>query len=168
MSITYNTYVGPYVRCAVEFKDVIDLKKGCVNAECPNHKLDRFVSGKFCMVCGSPIGDVPYTERKEAVDRWEVSEEIDQRFSDPGGDGYYRWVEENKAHLWLPNIDAGIPRNGHLESQEVFALADIQAADIQTETEQFTTFFAAELALLRSRYGEAAVSIHWGIIQHYY
>lgn len=168
MGISYKTYVGPYVRCVVEFKDVEKTRRACPNTACKSYGETRFAQGEFCAKCGTPIGDVSYTERIEAVDRWEVSEEIDQHLCDPGGDGYIRWVEANKAHLWKPNIDAGIARDGHLESRVDFALSEIQAAEIQTEIERFTQFFAQELAHFRSRYGADVVSIHWGVIQDYY
>src|SRR5688572_1944218 len=104
MGISYETYVGPYVRCEVAKIDIAKTKRACPNTACKRYGKDGHGGHSFCAVCGTAIADIAYIEQGMAVDKWEVSEEIDERFSYPGGDGYYRWVEANSAHLWLPNV----------------------------------------------------------------
>jgi hypothetical protein len=168
MGISYKTYVGPYVRCAIEFKDDPRIKEACPNRKCKNYGQGWHTRGPFCEMCGSAIADMPYTERIESVHDSEIVDEINERLCSPSGDGYLRWIEEGCAHLWKPNVTTPW-RKGRLEAQEDFALIDFETlSEPAQECKDFIIFFQAELAVLRKHYGEAAVSVRWGIIQDYY
>lgn len=163
MSIDYSTYVGPYVRCAVERVPVKNLKIACLNVACKNH--ERYHNGHtFCPVCGSKIGTVEHTEIEDAIDQWDVREEIDEALCNPGGDEYLRWIEANSAHLWMPN-QAMPGRDPRLESREPFSLAEITAKQLDTEITQFQITFEDALRELKERYGN--LTLHWGVIQDY-
>jgi hypothetical protein len=165
MSYTYDTYVGPYARCAVERVPTTKLQIACLNAQCKNH--ERYHDGhSFCPRCGSKIGTVEHTELDFAIDAYDVSEEIDEALCNPGGDEYMRWTEANSAHLWIPN--RGMPgRDPHLESREPFSLAEITSDMVDKERATFLAMFEDEIAILIARYGAGRVAIHWGVIQHY-
>src|SRR6266581_1239600 len=130
MSFTYDTYVGPYARCAVARAPITKLRIACLNETCKNHERDMRV--KFCELCGSQTGTVSHAEMRDAVDQWEVQEEIDEALCSPGGDGYMNWTRANGAHLWKPNQH--MPgRDPHLESREDFALFEITSQQIDAE-----------------------------------
>lgn len=162
MSFSYSTYVGPYAVCAVGRRTTTEAWRSCPNAGCPNY--GTHMPPGFCPHCGAPVDDTAFPVVVDAVDDDEVRKYIDERLATPSGDAYHDWARENSAHLWLPNVgDIG----RHLDSREAFGLHRIQPADIHNETHAFEGYFAAELAHLRTAYGEAAVSVRWGVIQDY-
>lgn len=164
MSISYQTYIGPYVRCAVGVEESVEQIRACTNPACPDHK--HHVSSAFCHLCGSPVGDVPYRTVKDAVDDWAVREEISDRLATASGDGYSKWGRENHAHIWLPNVT--VPwRDCHLEERADFVLVEILPGQREDELAQFRSWFANELKVLRQHYGATHVLIHWGIVQDY-
>lgn len=165
MSISYETYVGPYVRCAVGTKEEKQAYISCPNAECPNHGMA--LRTPYCEKCGAKVQSLTRTFTAEAVDAWDVREKIDDRLTIPGGDAHMTWCEENHAHLWMPNVPTPW-RDGHLEERADFFLQEIQIGEPAGEMLAFADFFAPELTTLRATYGVNAVSIHWGIIQYYF
>lgn len=162
MSFGYNTYVGPYVRCAVEMVDVTETRKTCSNLACST--FGHYDDNAFCSECGAPVRELPFSKRDHAVDSWDVSEAINERLTTAHGDAYERWSIDNSAHLWKPNT-GGIGR--HLDSRADFYLAEITPAELMREVARFTEHFSTDLDTLRQHYGAAAVSIHWGVIQDY-
>lgn len=165
MSISYETYVGPYARCANGTKEENQQYISCPNADCENHQ--KALRTPYCEKCGTKVQSLTRTFTAEAVDAWDVGEKIDDRLTTPGDDAHMTWSEENHAHLWMPNVSTPW-RNGHLEERADFFLQEIQLGDCATEISAFADFFAPELTALRAAYGANAVSIHWGIIQYYY
>lgn len=57
MSISYSTYVGPYVRCEVRQIEAQRLHSTCPNAGCANYGTD--VRTKFCGRCGARVESLP-------------------------------------------------------------------------------------------------------------
>lgn len=167
MSITYRTYVGPYVRCAVETVEVEKQRRACTNVECQNHKRDIWApEASHCHLCGSPLGDVAYREREDAVREWDVIEAIQERLTPAFGDAYLNWSREHHAHIYVVNIPT-TGRDYHLEECTDFALAEITPLQIIEELTLFEVHFAEDLLTLRKMYGMAAVSTHWGVLQDY-
>lgn len=164
MSIDYSTYVGPYVRCAVGTKKERASRQTCPNVACPN--MGAHLKG-FCPLCGSAIAEVPYTYLVSAVDTYDLQEAIHERLTDANGDAYHEWVRENAAHLWKPNVAWASLRDPHLDSRTDFNLQDITADLVRAELAQFEVFFADDLATFRTAYGEASVTVRWGVIQDY-
>lgn len=164
MSTDYRTYVGPYARCAVARVPVTRLQITCPNTVCKNH--GEGLRTPFCDLCGTRVESLPQTGSAQAVDRWDVREEINEALAGAGGDAYWRWSESNGIHLWMPNLK--MPgRRPHLEDRTDFALFEITEGQIATEILQFQITFEDALTVLRERYGADAVTLHWGIIQDY-
>lgn len=165
MSISYHTYVGPYVRCRVAFVDMPSYQVGCPNAKCP--RFARPSSGdRHCRHCGAPIERVTVTEQRAAVDAWALVDAIGQTLTNASGDAAADWSREQGAHLWYANVETE-GRDFHLETPEDFFVCEIAPGQIQAEIAAFEQQFASELALFRERYGVDAVSVRWGIIQDY-
>lgn len=162
MGIDYSTYIGPYVVCAVQRHTTTDTWRSCPLVACVNY--GKYMQPGFCPHCGTQIMDVAFPVVKDTVDDGDIREQIDERLATASGDDYQEWARANSAHLWMPNT-GGIGR--HLDSREAFSLHRITATDIHNETHAFEGYFAAELAQLRAAYGEAAVSVRWGVIQDY-
>lgn len=165
MSITYSTYVGPYVRCGVGQIERAETRRACTNVTCENHRRTIWApEALHCHCCGAPIGDVAYTVTVDAISDWDVRDALQDRLATPGGDGFIDWSREQGAHIWIPNIgDIG----HHLEEHADFNLAEITAVSMQEELDAFAVAFQLDLNLLRQIYGREAVSVHWGIIQDY-
>lgn len=164
MSIDYRTYVGPYVRCAVGTKQIQALRIACPNAECLNHT--RGLRASYCDLCGARVGNIEHTVTVDAVDVWDMRETIDDALTTPSGDAYMRWVEAERAHLWIPN--RAMPgRDPHLESHIDFALSEIMPTRVQAELGGFRRQFQNEILQLIAAYGGDAVTLHWGIVQDY-
>lgn len=84
MGISYQTYVGPYIRCSVGQAQTTATRNACTNSNCTMHT--RECRSSFCGVCGSPIGTVEYPVTKAAIDQWEVIEELNERLTNPSGE----------------------------------------------------------------------------------
>ena len=91
---------------------------------------------------------------------------MEERLTDPSGDGYDTWMRANLAQLWIPNIRTPW-RSGRLEERVDFALVPITAEQIVSEQAAFQSFFYAELDTLIVRYGADNVRVEWGVIQDY-
>lgn len=163
MSIDYGIYVGPYVRCVTEQVEATKERRACTNVKCEK-QLGGVGDYVFCPRCGSPVGLVPYVEKADAVDQWEVRESFNDELADPSGDGYLKWARENGAHLWVPNTITPW-RDCHLEAHSDFNLVEITARQVSQELTAFATQFATEIGILHERYSR--VTVHWGIIQDY-
>ena len=162
MSIDYSTYVGPYVRCAVERVPVTRMQITCPTKTCDNH--GKSMRQPFCSLCGVKVASLPHTEEDFAIDHWDISEEINEALHTPSGDEYYRWSIANATHLWLPNLP--MPgRSPYLDSRADFALFDIAESQRNAEILQFQITFGDAIAHLKKRYG--AISFHWGVVQYY-
>lgn len=164
VSIDYSTYVGPYVVCAVNLWGVSRSRRSCPNPTCKNH--GAYMPAGFCPTCGTAVSDVRFSEQEFAVDDDDLREQIDERLVTAHGGAYAEWTHTNSAHLWKPNVAWASLRDPHLDRTD-FNLQDITADLVQAELAQFESFFAPELAQLRTAYGEAAVSVRWGVIQDY-
>lgn len=164
MSITYSTYVGPYVRCVITLVEQKSLYLGCANPACEYHR--KRLTTKFCQACGKLIESLTLVEIVPSVDQWDVSEELDQKLSSPTGDEYDNWMRANLTQLWLPNWRTPW-RDGRLEEREDFALVPIATEQIANEVRAFQEFFATELAALVVQYGAGHVRMEWGVIQDY-
>lgn len=165
MSISYSTYVGPYVRCTVGTTETTEQIRGCTNRGCPNHQ-HHFRQDAYCNLCGSLIGNVPHSIVRDAVDSWSLRDAINEQLVTASGDGYFDWGREGHAHIWVPNVD--VPwRDCHLEERVDFSLVEIKAEQVSTEIDAFSMRFRHELEIFRQNYGADAVSICWGIVQDY-
>jgi len=165
MSISYHTYIGPYVQCRVAFVDTPSYQVGCPNAGCPRY-VQPSDGGRYCRHCGALIERVATTEQRAAVDTWALVDVIGQTLTNASGDAAADWSREQGAHLWYANVATG-GREYHLETPEDFFVCEIAAGQIQAEIAAFEQQFASELALFRERYGADAVGVRWGIIQDY-
>lgn len=165
MTISYHTYIGPYVRCRVAYVDTPSYQVGCPNTNCPRYA--RPSSGdRHCRLCGAGIERVAITERRAAVDAWALVDVIGQTLTNASGDAVAGWSEEHGAHLWYANVETA-GRDYHLNTPEDFFVCEIAAGQIQEEVAAFERQFAGELDIFRTHYGPDAVSVHWGIIQDY-
>ena len=99
MSISYRTYIGPYVECVAPLVDVTRTRRVCTNPQCASHARALPASEAFCSRCGSPVGNVPYTEREFAVLPYNVADAVDGRLYNPMGDAYYEWSRAQQRHL---------------------------------------------------------------------
>lgn len=165
MSINYHTYVGPYVRCRVNYIDAPSYQIGCPNTGCPRYARPSG-GDKHCRYCGAVIERVPTTERRPTVDAWMLIDAIGNTLTNASGDAAAEWSEEHSAHLWKANEETE-RRGYHLETPEDFYICEITAEQIREELEAFSQQFVGELEIFRSHYGADAVTIHWGIIQDY-
>lgn len=163
MGFSYNTYVGPFVRCPITQVERQSLRSpACTNPACVNHH--RFTQGQFCSLCGSRTGDVKYTELQDSVDDWEIFEAVNEVLTPAHGDAAATWMSRNGVHLWKPNVSRGDLAAGHLDDAD-FAVTEITPERIAVEVEEFARVFATEIAILRERYG--AAEVRWGVIQDY-
>jgi hypothetical protein len=167
MSISYRTYVGPYVRCTVETIEVEKQRRACTNVACAMHKSNIWsIEAKHCHLCGSAIRDVTYLERGDAVNDWDVMEAVEERLSPAFGAAYAKWSVEHRAHIYVANVTTE-GRDCHLEERQDFALVEITPLGIIEELTRFKVQFADELLTMRKMYGISAVSLHWGVLQDY-
>jgi hypothetical protein len=152
MSIDYSIYIGPFVRCKVEKKEVEKERRTCPHKNCRNH--DKRISTAFCSFCGSKIEEVKYKEEADAVNWGEVSEKIKDTLVCP--------IHKNGEHIWIGNR---IDDQCHLsyDPTELESGYDV-CQDWMSEVRSFVAFYVEEIRVLRQEYGETDVVVLWGII----
>src|ERR1700734_227587 len=101
MGVDYFTHCGTYVECKVKKTTGAVEKQRCSNTSCDRHKVkywpDRY---KFCTECGQAIETVNVTVEVDAVDSWELQEDLDGDLWQPFGD-YEEKLREQGLHIWI-------------------------------------------------------------------
>jgi hypothetical protein len=161
-------YVGPYYacRCALITREV-EGAPVCPNAQCPNYQKSRYHNGEYCNRCGTRRIGTTRVVQEPAVDYTTVAEDLHERITRPLGDGYYYHALKGFDHIWIANIAVvGVARDFGIDPDDFSVLSITESARFN-EVAAFDAQFTAEREVLHRHYGEANVSVGWGIIQHY-
>ena len=162
MSVSYRTYIGAYVRCAVTQSPQTERVETCPTVQCQNHMTP--LSTSYCALCGTKRSSLHYSVMRDVIDEYELADSIQERLVVLSGDAYEHWSHSHGIHIWLPNIgNIGIV----LDEDDPFLEAEIDAQRIDSDLRTFAAFFAQEIAHFTSAYGSSAVRIHWGVIRDY-
>jgi hypothetical protein len=169
MGVTRTTYCGPYVECKVSKTTPTFEKWRCSNPACEQHTIDsHHYEVKFCSKCGSAFKIVEVAEEVDAVNRWELEEEIEAALGQPFGAFEFELKAQGR-HIWVGNKDpediGDKPIRSSFVCNEEESLTELQAADIDSQLKQFHRIYDEELKRLRSAYGPANVQVKWGIVR---
>lgn len=168
MSMSYSSYLGPYVRCKTHKVVSKQQKKRCSNKKCPEFKhFDSFSKAKFCGVCGSPIETFEIDVSVPNIQSDDVRLNLlNEALCEPAGDSFYFWMEKNDVHIWLANrlVATAKGRQRYIIDSEEISLTPVSPESLQGEIKDFQSFYEKELVILRQEYGEENVEIQWGLI----
>lgn len=161
MGVSYYTYLGPYIEARNSQEDVIKQRRSCTNVKCKrrgDHIYDQAV--KFCDQCGTAIGDVTYKEAAPKVSAWEIAEE--NKLSVMSTE-YVNEVPKG-TDIFVGNIRS----DGRKFSQNAreSRMVEVTAQLIVDETVAFIKQYETGIAALKAAYGEANVSVKWGLVQY--
>jgi len=162
------TYCGPYVKCKVQKTTFTYKERVCSNPKCDQHGDPcTQTHDKFCSECGSAIQEVDVEQQGDAIDPYELAEDLKLELCPT----FHAYAEERSAegvHIWSGNN----PRKGtknrparpfYIDDEEN-SLTELRAEDIESELADFAKGYAKELALLRKHYGQANVTLKWGLL----
>lgn len=166
MGLDYTVHLGPYVVCKFTMKLQTSKIRSCPNDVCSQHKQLCWDSNKkFCVQCGRPISMVEVMDVVPSVDTDVVQQEFKERLCLVGGDDFYKWMKDNKSHIWISNA---IPPKG--SRQETFdptsgmELVEVNLDLITEEVFQFVKLHVEDLEVLRKHYGDGNVKVRWGLL----
>lgn len=167
MRIMHFTLCGPYVECRVEKTSTTFQRRTCPNTCCEQHLNERFGRcDKFCPTCGSAIVEISVEQEVDAVDPWELEEDLDLAMAQPFGD-HAEKLSEQGLHIWVGGIAKDCANDefyaGDDEDEE--SLREVRPADIESDLKEFSRRYRKELKRLRAAYGDGKVTVKWGIIQ---
>lgn len=161
MGLDYNTYVGPYVECRFEDKEIIEARRTCTNRECNIHsRLVWDEKTKFCSQCGAAIAPVDFKKIVPAVNDAELQDgELKNNLRTPCGDQIRDYQQKNHVHLWLSNLrSCGIS----IEYYET-SIHEITSNMLDEQIKAFKKQFGKALIVLAKHYGEDNMTFKYGI-----
>lgn len=164
MSVSRNTYLGPYFRCRTRTETVTTTVAACPNATCSRHGI-AIRSAPFCSECGTPIErHFPTDKERTLPDRWDVREAIDEALSEVTSDDA-DFPEDFDYHLWIPNDPrpGGPKRTSADDSCGVEVMLD--DVDIEAEKAWFATAYLEHTTLVEFYGGGANVEVRWGLLK---
>lgn len=110
----------------------------------------------------------PYAEcvrGKKKINTYDVIEEFQERLTTINDSTLENSLSDTQ--IYYPNVAFGVDRECHNLSDES-KLVEITPYTIATEKTRFIVFFKAELAVLRSHYGDSSVTVKWGLLVEYW
>lgn len=98
MGMSYNVYVGPFLRVPTFRKDVPVPSYQCTG--CGNKKVDK--STPFCPKCGNPVQNTPVTQSQLVIPRpYDLADEFNEKmFIAESG---YSMAKHVGYVDWMPN-----------------------------------------------------------------
>lgn len=168
MSVSRNTYLGPYFRCKTRTETVTVNIAACPNAACARRGKSLFAESatqRYCPNCGTPIErHFPTDEERTLPDRWDVREAIDEALSEVTGDDA-DFPEDFDYHLWVPNVSrpGGPKRASADDSCGVEIMLD--DVDIEAEKAWFADAYLEHATLVEFYGGGANVETRWGLLK---
>lgn len=159
---THYTYIGPYLRCESRLVPFTQSIMACTNTTCSRYGV--VLRAPYCPACGTERKNHTRDVTVDAVDRWRLSEHINEALSMPTGDTYEVEAPDIPIHFWIPNRQGvGTDYSCHDEIR----IARITAERIASEATEFNTQYADVLPALYEAYGRDKVQLLWGVV-HYY
>jgi uncharacterized Zn finger protein (UPF0148 family) len=169
MSMDYTLWVGPYAKCVTPTKTVWKKVNTC-SAEACRFRRNQESVGKgtnFCPKCGAKAEVIKVeTEREEAEVRVEdVRDLLEDRLSlydaEYGDEGKPLWVP-NRCNSALPASARNIDTKYDRQTGEV--MPPVHGTTVTNDKLWFEDEFDDALRILRKAYGEANVSVCWGVL----
>jgi len=152
MSVSYNTYIGPYIEVHNPPRDIKHTYYSCVNNLCNNYKKPN--SDAFCSKCGGTI--CKFTIPIKASIKFDIAEEFNDRLAEIN----LEYPSPELFHYYISNkngIGAGITIGYD-------TVTPIYEKMIFNKTQEMEKKFANEITRLREVFGKDKVSIKWGVI----
>lgn len=159
MSMYKKFYIGVYIECKNHMVTVNVAKHGCVNDRCKVFHEPR--NGEYCQHCGKPQAVFTDKEQVEAVDKWQVVDEIDQVFMPASLDGW----DAHGINIWQPNFsepETGIEHDEYSDNDVVELPPDTMQRHMRNFEDE--PEFTDALDGLRKAYGPDNVTVKWGIV----
>ncbi|OAI40497.1 hypothetical protein AYO40_00765 [Planctomycetaceae bacterium SCGC AG-212-D15] len=134
----------------------------CRNAECSRQNVEvHQTSVRFCEECGHAIEDVEVEVEVDAVEPWELEEELGGKvwsfFFNPPDE-----LEEKGVHIWIR--DEKKPRRDYCIDDDENGITELSPSDIVLELQEFSRKAAKELKALGAHYGADNVKVKWGVL----
>jgi hypothetical protein len=155
MGVSRLTYCGPFVECKCQQAAATYEKQRCSNPACKMHTVN--VHDRFCGQCGSAIVTVEFPCEADAVDSWELDEELGDVLWQPFtcsellGQG---------THIWIGDE----PERPLCVYQDEESVTELQPTEMETELTWFEKQYNEPLNRLRAAYGSDNVKVKWGIL----
>lgn len=169
MGIDYTTHLGPFVECKTRKVSKPGSQgtttiRSCTDAACSNY--EKFNKAKHCHECGSKIDNITIPTKLNKVSTCDVTDEIKESLTLPGGDGFYQWSRHKNIDLWLPNNHRPHKkaRSFSFDSKDDIQYVEITPELMGEEISEFIDQYSGAISILRKHYGLENVTIKWGLI----
>ncbi len=148
MSVSYNVFVGPYIKVRDIEIDRIEEYHTCLSTGCRNHKKE--MSCGFCPKCGGRI------ERISRV----VKGKIDFDYYDELGGNFNEVFEYEKRDFKIFTSDIGNDIGFDGDFKEI-PIGNITPA---TEITNLYEKYNKEVARIKEVFGDENVQVLWGVV----
>lgn len=160
MGMRMYTYLGPYLQCTNGYATYTTNVLACINPDCNrlHKKVEEDV--RFCPICGKAPETWAKPSKRSKVSPYDV-------FEDALSVVFQVSDRPDKIDILVPNQrrpeEPARLKDSHREKEGFTA---ITPEDIAGDTAWFGKAYAEEVDKARSAYGEAHVSIGWGLVQY--
>jgi hypothetical protein len=165
-SSSYQTYVGPYLRCSVRTIPVTRTVKVCTKGGCRFGRAEAPMEGKpnFCPQCGSPSKDIEIEVEGRVRDALSTEWCYNICEGEERVRPYNNGNSEPGVHLFVPNVDCLREFIFDRWSAKVGELQRVRAATLEQDMMWFESHFEREIIRAVEVYGEDKVEVRWGVL----
>lgn len=158
MSLTQS--IGPFLEIKVTPTNVTTKLRSCSNTNCKNHGKE--MNAKFCSLCGSAQAVIDKTELK--LDRvmllnffaYDLQERLSQCSHLEQDNQGIIVLQPNTRHLLAVKFDS-----------DINAATKISEKQREQDLEWFKEEYKDEIVQITAKFGQANVSLHWGLISYH-
>lgn len=173
MGTSYQTYIGPYIRCQVERVPITYEKADvCTDESCKCYARDVTVWApadndegiRFCTACGKKLGTITVADEGQNVPLEKVEGEdleLRPRLDRPHGDCIWDTFYGQDAHVWFPvETDLEV---GEFESRQDGHWQAIDPGCAAREILNVESEYSGDIEELKALYGAGNVTVEWGL-----
>lgn len=150
MSVSYNVFIGPYIKVYSPEIDTVEEYHTCPNVNCKNHKQD--VAKGFCPKCGTRI------ERTTRI----IEEQVSFDYYDELGGNFNEITDYNNPSNYnrIFTSDIGVETFFDSDFEEI----PMNETNLLSDINLLKTKYVKEISRIEEVFGKENVLILWGAI----
>lgn len=156
MSVSFNTFVGPYVEVYSPEKQSTEEYHSCPNKKCVNHT--KPISDGYCSKCGTKI------ERMERACMEKIDFDCYDEFPDYSLEEVITTYKPTDCEDYIYFVNGNKHAIGIILDGNDVSVNQIDEKTPQAESELFKNKLNKEITRLQEVFGKDNVKIKWGVL----